>query len=71
MQAALLGRKIGMTQVYDDAGSLCPVTVVQAGPCCVTQVKCAETDGYDAVQIGFETLRPHRAPKPMLVAGGR
>jgi large subunit ribosomal protein L3 len=66
MQAALLGRKIGMTQVYDDAGSLCPVTVVQAGPCCVTQVKCAETDGYDAVQIGFETLRPHRAPKPII-----
>lgn len=66
MQAALLGRKIGMTQVYDEAGSLCPVTVVQAGPCVVTQIKDTERDGYNAVQIGFETLRPHRAPKPII-----
>lgn len=66
MRAALLGRKIGMTQVYDEAGSLCPVTVIQAGPCCVTQIKDVERDGYDAVQIGFEPLSPHRAPRPMI-----
>jgi len=66
MQAALLGRKIGMTQVYDEAGALCPVTVVQAGPCYVTQVKNVDRDGYDAVQIGYEALRPHRAAKPII-----
>ena len=64
MLAALLGRKIGMTQVYDDDGVLHPVTVVQAGPCMVLQVKTTETDGYNAVQIGFEPIKPHRARKP-------
>lgn len=71
MQAALLGRKIGMTQVYDDAGALCPVTVVQAGPCTVTQIKGVETDGYDAVQVGFEPLRAHRATRPIIGHAGR
>jgi len=71
MQAALLGRKIGMTQVYDEAGALCPVTVVQAGPCTVTQIKGVESDGYDAVQIGFEALRPHRATRPIIGHAGR
>ncbi len=71
MQAALLGRKLGMTQVYDEAGALCPVTVVQAGPCTVTQIKDVERDGYDAVQIGFEPLRPHRATQPLIGHAGR
>jgi len=63
MLAALLGKKIGMTQVYDEQGQLHPVTVVQAGPCTVLQVKTKETDGYHAVQIGFGDLKPHRARK--------
>ena len=49
----LLGRKIGMTQVFDANGTVIPVTVIQAGPCPVTQVRSIERDGYDAVQIGF------------------
>jgi large subunit ribosomal protein L3 len=61
MLPALLGKKIGMTQVYDAAGTLCPVTVVQAGPCSVLQVKTVATDGYDAVQLGYGDLRAHRA----------
>src|ERR1035437_162867 len=56
--AALLGRKVGMTRVYDDKGTVIPVTVVLAGPCIVTQVKTAEgKDGYNAVQIGFEEIK--------------
>ncbi|MHC4295123.1 MAG: 50S ribosomal protein L3 [Planctomycetota bacterium] len=66
MFPAILGKKIGMTQVYDEAGSLLPVTVVQAGPCVVMQVKTAETDGYDAVQFGFEDVKTHRATKPQI-----
>ena len=66
MLAGILGRKIGMTQVYDDQGRLLPVTVVQAGPCSGLQVKTARTDGYNALQIGFEDLKPHRATKPQI-----
>ncbi len=66
MYPALIGRKIGMTQVFDETGAVQPVTVVQAGPCVVLQVKTAETDGYDAVQIGFEDVRPQRATKPAI-----
>jgi len=66
MQPAILGKKIGMTQVYDDAGVLHPVTVVQAGPCRVLQVKNVETDGYDAVQIGYGEVKAHRAAKPQI-----
>jgi large subunit ribosomal protein L3 len=66
MLSALLGKKIGMTQVHDEAGVLHPVTVVQAGPCSVLQVKTVETDGYHAVQIGFEDVKPHRAAKPQI-----
>ena len=53
MATGLLGRKVGMTQVYDDAGNVIPVTVIQAGPCHVIQVKTAERDGYEAVQLGY------------------
>lgn len=58
MTPALLGKKVGMTRVYDDAGALVPVTIVQAGPCLVSQVKTADgKDGYYAVQIGFEDIK--------------
>jgi len=66
MRPAILGKKIGMTQVYDQQGSLLPVTVVQAGPCTVTQVKTAQTDGYNAVQIGLGEVKAHRASKPQI-----
>ena len=66
MLPALLGKKIGMTQVYDDAGTVHPVTVVQAGPCSVLQTKSTDTDGYESVQIGFEDVKPHRALKPQI-----
>ena len=57
MTPALLGKKIGMTRIYDDKGAIVPVTVVQAGPCAVTQVKTVETDGYHAVQLGFNDVK--------------
>ena len=60
----LLGKKIGMTQVYDDEGKLLPVTVIQAGPCVVTQVKTGEKDGYSAVQMGFGDVKKSRVKKP-------
>lgn len=66
MFAVILGKKIGMTQVYDDNGKVQPVTVVQAGPCNVLQVKSQETDGYSAVQIGFCDVKAHRASKPQI-----
>ncbi len=66
MYPALIGKKIGMTQVFDDSGAVQPVTVVQAGPCVVLQVKTADSDGYDAVQIGFEDVKPQRATKPAI-----
>jgi len=55
-----------MTQVFDEAGAIQPVTVVLAGPCSVLQVKTAATDGYDAVQLGFEDVKPHRATQPQI-----
>ena len=65
--AALLGRKVGMTQVYDAAGTIIPVTVVQAGPCVVTQVKTEEgKDGYNAIQLGFEDIKDRRSTKPIV-----
>jgi large subunit ribosomal protein L3 len=57
---ALLGKKIGMTQIYTDAGELRPVTVIQAGPCPVMQVKAVEKDGYDAIQLGFSETKKSR-----------
>ena len=64
MIAGLLGRKLGMTQIYDEAGSLLPVTVIQAGPCKVMQVKTQENDGYCAVQLGMDDRRRKNATKP-------
>ncbi len=66
MQAVLLGKKIGMTQVYDQDGNLEPVTVVKAGPCTVLQIKTVDTDGYNAVQIGFQDVKTHRAAKAQI-----
>ncbi len=62
MSTGLIGRKVGMTQVFDGAGNVIPVTVVEAGPCWVTQVKTTATDGYEAIQVGFEETR--RVAKP-------
>jgi len=64
--AMLLGKKVGMTQVYDESGKLLPVTVIQAGPCAVMQVKTAKTDGYNAVQFGFDDVTPSRRKKPQI-----
>ena len=57
MKKSILARKVGMTQIFNEDGVLTPVTVLQAGPCVVTQVKTADKDGYDAVQVGFEDIR--------------
>ena len=64
--AALLGRKLGMTQVWDEDGKVVPLTVVQVGKNVVTQVRTEENDGYSAVQIGFEDIDPRRVTKPLL-----
>ena len=61
----ILGKKMGMTQIFTEAGSVVPVTVVEAGPMTVTQIKTVETDGYEAVQVGFEDAKPQRVNKPM------
>ncbi|RMF83696.1 MAG: 50S ribosomal protein L3 [Nitrospinota bacterium] len=63
--AGLLGRKMGMTQVFDEAGNVVPVTVVEAGPCTVVQIKTPEKDGYAAVQLGFLEQKPQRVSKPL------
>jgi large subunit ribosomal protein L3 len=63
--AGILGTKLGMTQVWDVNGRLVPVTVVEAGPCVVTQVRTAETDGYPAVQIAFGAIDPRKVTKPL------
>ncbi|MDB5333534.1 MAG: rplC [Phycisphaerales bacterium] len=66
MTPALLGKKIGTTRVYDEKGAIVPVTVVQAGPCAVTQVKTIETDGYFAVQLGFDECKPRFSTFPLM-----
>ena len=64
MKKAILGKKIGMTQIFTEDGNLVPVTVIQAGPCPVVQKKTAEVDGYCAVQVGFQDKKEKRANKP-------
>ena len=64
MQKAIIGKKVGMTQIFDETGKVIPVTVVEAGPCVVTQKKTVETDGYTAVQLGFEDIKEHKLSKP-------
>ena len=63
---ALLGRKIGMTRWFKEDGTNVPVTVIVAGPCTVTQIKRTETDGYSAVQLGFEDIKPRRTTMPLI-----
>jgi large subunit ribosomal protein L3 len=62
---AIIGKKVGMTQIFDKDGRVIPVTVIEAGPCYVIQKKSKETDGYDAVQLGFGDLKEQRANKPL------
>ena len=61
----ILGKKMGMTQIFDEEGNVIPVTVIEAGPEVVTQIKTVETDGYNAVQVGFEDQKPQRLTKPL------
>jgi len=64
MKKAIIGKKVGMTQIFDENGKVIPVTVVEAGPCVVTQKKTTETDGYVAVQLGFEDVKESKLTKP-------
>jgi large subunit ribosomal protein L3 len=66
VSVGILGTKLGMTQIFDDAGVAIPVTVIQAGPCTVTQVKTKQTDGYAAIQVGFGEVKPKALNKPLL-----
>jgi len=66
MTPALIGRKVGMTRIYDEKGAVVPVTVVEAGPCAVTQVKTLESDGYNAVQLGFEDVKAKYTTMPLI-----
>ena len=62
---ALLGKKLGMTQIFTDDDRLVPVTVVEVGPCVITQVKTKKTDGYSAIQIGYEDIEDKKVNKPL------
>ena len=66
MQKAIIGKKIGMTQIFDEKGNVIPVTVVEAGPCNVVMKKTIENDGYEAVQLGFGDVKVQRVNKPMM-----
>lgn len=65
MKKAILGKKLGMTQIFDENGKVIPVTVVEAGPCVVVQKKTVEKDGYDAIQVGFAEIREKLVNKPL------
>lgn len=65
MEKAIIGKKIGMTQIFDENGKVIPVTVVEAGPCVITQKKTIENDGYEAVQVGFGDVKVNKLNKPM------
>ena len=64
MQKAIIGKKVGMTQIFDEAGKVIPVTVIEAGPCVVVQKKTAEADGYVSVQLGYEDVKESKLTKP-------
>ena len=66
MQKAIIGKKVGMTQIFDEVGRVIPVTVIEAGPCVVTQKKTEEKDGYASVQLGFEDVKEKKLSKPEL-----
>ena len=65
MKKGIIGKKIGMTQIFDEKGNAIPVTVIEAGPCTVTQIKTAASDGYEAIQLGFETVAERKVTKPL------
>ena len=65
MQKGLIGKKLGMTQLFDVNGNVVPVTVIEAGPCVVAQKKTVENDGYDAIQVGYGDLKASKVNKPM------
>jgi len=65
MTKGILGKKIGMTQIFDEAGRAIPVTVIEAGPCVVVQKKTVENDGYSAIQVGFEDIKESKLNKPL------
>ncbi len=65
MKKGLIGKKIGMTQIFDENGNMIPVTVIEAGPCVVVQKKTTENDGYEAVQVGYGDVKANRVTKPM------
>ena len=65
MQKGLIGKKVGMTQLFDENGTVIPVTVIEAGPCAVVTKKTMENDGYEAVQLGFGDLKANKVTKPM------
>ena len=64
MKKAIIGKKLGMTQLFDENGNVIPVTVIEAGPCTVVQKKTVETDGYNSIQLGFEDLAERKVNKP-------
>jgi large subunit ribosomal protein L3 len=66
MAKAILGKKIGMTQIFNDEGEVLPVTIVEAGPCSIIQKKTEEVDGYSAIQLGFEDIKENRVNKPLM-----
>ena len=66
MKKALIGKKVGMTQIFDEKGKVIPVTAIEVGPCTVTQIKTVEQDGYDAVQLGFGEVKESKLTKPEL-----
>ena len=68
MKKAIIGKKVGMTQIFDEMGKVIPVTVIEAGPCVVTQKKTTEKDGYNAVQLGFEDVKESKLTKPELLS---
>ena len=68
MQKGIIGKKIGMTQIFDESGKVIPVTVVEAGPCVVVQKKTLENDGYEAVQLGYGDVKAKNVNKPLASA---
>lgn len=65
MNKTIIGKKVGMTQIFDDKGLVIPVTVIEAGPCTVTQVKTVETDGYNSIQLGYGEVKEKHVNKPL------
>ena len=71
MKKAIIGKKVGMTQIFDETGKVVPVTVIEAGPCKVVQKKSAEKEGYASVQLGFEEIPERKLNKPERVISTR